>query len=162
MARSRVDGDAAQLVADAHEESKLALAELRDLARGIHPSVLTDRGLAAALDDLAARSAVPVTVVDAPVERLPAPVEATAYFVVAECLSNVGKYAEATGAWVAAHRVDGTLAIEVRDDGCGGADPAGSGLRGLTGRVRALDGRLAVDSPPGRGTVVRATVPVTR
>ena len=161
MARARVDGDAADLIAEAHEEAKLAVAELRDLARGIHPAVLTERGLTAALDDLAARSTVPVTVVDAPDERLPGAVEATAYFVVAESLANVAKYAQASSAWVAARRVDGTLEVEVHDDGVGGADPrAGSGLRGLDDRVRALDGRLAVHSPAGGGTRVRATVPV--
>ena len=162
MARARVDGEAGALVAEAHEESKLALAELRDLARGIHPAGLTERGLAAALDDRAARSAVPVTVEAAPDERLPAPIEATAYFVVAECLSNVAKYAEAQSAWVAAWRVDGALHVQVRDDGRGGADPAaGSGLRGLTDRVRALDGKLFVESPAGGGTRVSATVPLS-
>ncbi|HEY3020041.1 MAG TPA: sensor domain-containing protein [Solirubrobacteraceae bacterium] len=165
MARARLDGtggDVAALVAEAHDESKLALGELRDLARGIHPAVLTERGLSAALQDLAARSPVPVTVEAAPDERLPAAVEATAYFCVAECLANVAKYAHASAAWVAVRREPDALAVEVRDDGAGGADPAaGSGLRGLTDRVGALDGRLTVDSPPGRGTTVRAVVPLT-
>jgi len=165
MARARLDGaggDVAALVAEAHDESKLALAELRDLARGIHPAVLTERGLGAALQDLAGRSTVPVTVEAAPGERLPAAVEATAYFVVAECLANVAKYAHANGAWVSVRREPQELAVEVRDDGAGGADPAaGSGLRGLTDRVGALDGSLWVDSPPGAGTTVRAVVPLT-
>jgi signal transduction histidine kinase len=164
MARARLNGSdagVAELIADAHEESKLALVELRDLARGIHPAVLTDRGLTAALDDLAARSPVPVTVRAAPDERLPAAIEATAYFVVAECLANVAKYARADAAWVRV-RADGAwLDVEVGDDGAGGADPLnGSGLRGLTDRVGALDGQLSVLSPPGRGTVVHAVVPL--
>ena len=123
--------------------------------------MLTEPGLGAALQDLAGRSPVPVTVEAAPGERLPAAVEATAYFVVAECLANVAKYAHASGAWVAVRREPRALAVEVRDDGAGGADPAaGSGLRGLTDRVGALDGHLWVDSPPGAGTTVRAVVPL--
>jgi signal transduction histidine kinase len=164
MARARLDGAddaAAALVAEAHDESKLALVELRDLARGIHPAVLTDRGLRAALQDLAGRSTVPTHLVDAPEERLAPAVEATAYFVVAECLANVAKYAQAGNAWVTARREDGALAVEIQDDGVGGADAdGGSGLRGLTDRVRALDGDLAVDSAPGRGTLVRAMLPL--
>jgi signal transduction histidine kinase len=164
MARARLDGadDAAKtLVAEAHDESKLALAELRDLARGIHPAVLTDRGLAAALDDLAARSVVPVDVRAAPADRLPSAVEATAYFVVAECLANVAKYAGAQSAWVRVRENGARLDIEVGDDGAGGADPLnGSGLRGLTDRVGALDGELTVHSPAGHGTIVRAVVPL--
>src|SRR4051794_8896426 len=164
MARARLDGadeKAAQLVAEAHDESKLALAELRDLARGIHPAMLTERGLRAALEDLAARSTVPVHLVDAPGDRLAPPVEATAYFVVAECLANVAKYARADAAWVTARRENGALAVEIQDDGAGGADPGrGSGLRGLTDRVRALDGALSVTSAPGQGTLVRAVLPL--
>jgi signal transduction histidine kinase len=164
MARAKLNGDddgLTTLVTEAHEESKLALAELRDLARGIHPAVLTERGLAAALDDLAARSVVPVDVRDAPADRLPSAVEATAYFVVAECLANVAKYAGAQSAWVRVRENGARLDIEVGDDGAGGADPRdGSGLRGLTDRVGALDGELTVHSPPGHGTVVRAVVPL--
>jgi signal transduction histidine kinase len=165
MARARLDGadDAtAQLVAEAHDESKLALAELRDLARGIHPAVLTERGLRAALEDLAGRSTVPTYLVDAPDERLAPAVEATAYFVVAECLANVAKYAHAETAWVTARRENGALSVEIQDDGQGGADPGrGSGLRGLTDRVHALDGALSVASAPGQGTLVRAVLPLT-
>jgi signal transduction histidine kinase len=164
MARAKLNGSddgVAALVAEAHEESKLALTELRDLARGIHPAVLTDRGLAAALDDLAGRSVVPVTVRAVPDERLPGAIEATAYFVVAECLANVAKYAQADAAWVRVIQQDGRLDVEVGDDGAGGADPAsGTGLRGLTDRVGALDGELSVHSPPGHGTVVRAVLPL--
>jgi signal transduction histidine kinase len=164
MARAKLNGsdDAlATLITEAHEESKLALTELRDLARGIHPTVLTERGLAAALDDLAARSVVPVTVREAPADRLPSAVEATAYFVVAECLANVAKYAQARSAWVRVRENGARLDVEVGDDGAGGADPRnGSGLRGLTDRVGALDGQLTVHSPPGQGTVVRAVVPL--
>ena len=159
MARKRLGDD--DLLAEAHEESKLALAELRDLARGIHPAILTDRGLGAALEDLAARSTVPTQVEAAPERRLPAAVEATAYFVVAEGLANVAKYADAQRAWVSAALSPGRLVVEVRDDGAGGADASrGSGLRGLDDRVRALDGRLEVESPPGAGTRLRATLPV--
>src|SRR4029077_3727572 len=124
---------------------------------GIHPAVLTERGLRAALEDLAGRSTVPVTIEAAPDERLPSHVESTAYFVVAECLANVAKYAHANAAWVAARVEDGRLAVEVHDDGAGGADPsAGSGLRGLADRVHALDGSITFESPPGGGTFVRA------
>jgi signal transduction histidine kinase len=162
MARKRLDGQdgAAELVAEAHEEAKLAIEELRDLARGIHPAVLTDRGLAAALEDLAARSTVPAIVEAAPEPRLAPAVEATAYFVVAEGLANVAKYAGARNAWISARLAGGELVVEVRDDGTGGADPdKGSGLRGLRDRVSALDGRLEVSSPPGAGTSLRATLP---
>jgi signal transduction histidine kinase len=162
MARNRLPAEdgAAELVAEAHEESKLALAELRDLARGIHPAVLTERGLAAALEDLAARSTVPTVLEEAPEQRLSSALEATAYFVVAEGLANVTKYARAEHAWVSARLGYGRLDVEVRDDGAGGADPAkGSGLRGLADRVGALDGRIEVDSPPGAGTRVRAMLP---
>jgi signal transduction histidine kinase len=162
MARRRLNGDeaTAQLVAEAHEDAKLAIAELRDLARGIHPAVLTERGLAAALEDLAARCPVPAEVEAAPADRLAPAVEATAYFVTAEGLANVAKYANAERAWVSARLVGGELIVEVRDDGAGGADPArGSGLRGLADRVGALAGRLELESAPGAGTRLRATLP---
>jgi signal transduction histidine kinase len=145
------------LVDDALEHAQAAIDNLRDLATGIHPAVLTDRGLTAALETLASRSPVPVEL-DAELEqRLPMPVETTAYFVVAEALTNVGKYARASHAVVAV-RLDGDrLEVEVRDDGVGGADAsAGSGLRGLADRVNAMKGTLEVCSPPGRGTRVYA------
>lgn len=165
MAQSRLPEDeetAAQLIAEAHEESRLALEELRDLARGIHPAILTDRGLGPALEDLAGRSTTPVRIAAVPPSRLPAAIEAAAYFAVAECLANVDKYAGAGSATVTVARGAGALDVEVADDGCGGADPAsGSGLRGLADRLGALDGRLEVDSPSGAGTRVRATIPIT-
>ncbi len=138
-----------------------ASAELRELARGIHPAVLTERGLTAAVGAVAARCVVPVEVVDELEERLPPAVEATAYFTVAEALTNVAKYAEATHAVVSLNRSEDALVVEVRDDGIGGASTgAGSGLSGLADRVGALDGTLSVDSPAGAGTVVRAVLPV--
>jgi signal transduction histidine kinase len=138
----------------------LALAELRELARGIHPAILTEAGLGAALAALAERAAVPARVVAAPQGRLPAAVESTAYFVVCEALANVAKHARASRATITAHQAGGRLRVEVADDGVGGTDPArGSGLRGLADRVAALDGRLQVDSPPGQGTRVVAELP---
>ena len=140
MAEQRVDaGDpgAAELVRQAGEEAQLALKELRDLARGIHPAILTNRGLPAALEDLASRATVPVDVVATPDERLPDPVEAAAYFVVSECLANVGKHAEATSATVSVRAVDERLYVEVSDDGRGGAAlDGGSGMQGLAGPRR--------------------------
>jgi signal transduction histidine kinase len=149
------------LVAAAQEELTTALEELRELARGIHPAVLSDRGLQAAVEALAVRSPLPVRVVEVPGERLPEPVEAAAYFVIAEALTNVAKYADANEATVAVRRQNGHALVEVRDDGVGGADPArGSGLEGLADRVGALDGSLSLDSPPGAGTILRAEIPV--
>jgi len=162
MARGRVadDAPAAPLIDGAMGELEAALAELRELARGIHPAVLTDRGLGPALEGLAARATVPVALDVPREERLPPPVEAAAYFLVSEALANVAKYSGATHAEVRVERRDGHALVEVRDDGVGGADPArGSGLAGLSDRVAALDGRLAVESPAGRGTVVRAEIP---
>ena len=162
LARRRVpdDAEAAPLLEEAMEELSETLGELRELARGIHPALLADRGLDAALPALARRSAVPVELVGVPGERLPAPVETAAYFVVAEALTNVAKYALASRAEVSVSRVNGRAVIEVRDDGVGGADPSGgSGLRGLADRVGALDGRLVVESPAGLGTRVRAEIP---
>jgi signal transduction histidine kinase len=155
------DGRSAVTMLDAaRDELARALEELRELARGIHPAVLTDRGLEAALEALADRAPLPVSLDQMPAERLPAPVEAAAYFVVAEALTNVAKYAAASSAEVRIHRNGGYAVVEVRDDGVGGADPAvGTGLRGLADRLAALDGRLEVLSPPGEGTTVRAEVP---
>jgi len=160
-ARLRESAEEAESLLDAaSEELAQALEELRELARGIHPAVLTDRGLDAALEALADRAPVPVALDELPAQRLPAAVEAAAYFVVAESLTNVAKYAGAHEAHVRVARLNGAAVVEVRDDGVGGARPAaGSGLRGLADRLAALDGRLEVDSPPGHGTIVRATIP---
>jgi PAS domain S-box-containing protein len=167
LAERRLDADADAdpgavrgLLAQAHGEVEQALGELRELARGLHPAVLTDRGLAAALEALATRAPVPVEVVGAPDERLPERVEAAAYYVVSEALANVTKYARASAVRVEVEQVDGHLVVTVSDDGVGGADAAaGSGLRGLADRVEALGGRLEVTSPPGAGTTLRARVP---
>lgn len=155
------DPDGARtLLDDAIEELTAATAELRELARGIHPAILTDRGLDAAVHALAGRATVPVEVGAVPTERLSPPVESTAYFVVAEALTNVARYSQASFAAVDIERENGTLVVEVRDDGIGGADPAhGSGLRGLSDRVASVDGRLVVTSEPGSGTIVHAEIP---
>jgi signal transduction histidine kinase len=156
------DPTAVDLVRQAGEEAQLALTELRDLARGIHPAILTNRGLPAALEDLAARATVPVEVTAVPSERLPDPVEAAAYFVVSECLANVGKHAEATSATVSAGVTAGRLEVVVADDGVGGAElDGGSGIQGLKDRVGAVSGSLAIDSPQGAGTRVVASIPLT-
>ena len=162
MARAKLETDpaaATALVGEAHEEAKRALAELRDLARGIHPAVLADRGLDAAISALAARSPVPVGI-DVATGRLPDPVESAAYFVVAEALTNAAKHAQAAEISVRITRHRDLLIVEVIDDGAGGADPArGTGLRGLADRVAAVDGHLTVTSPPGGPTVIRAELP---
>jgi signal transduction histidine kinase len=162
-ARRQAESDPglAELLDRAQEELHTSLEELRELARGIHPAVLTDRGLEPALQALSARTPVPVTVeVDAP-ERLPGAVESAAYFVVSEALTNVAKYAKASHAAVTVRQTNGRVRVEVRDDGVGGADATGgSGLRGLADRVSALDGTLSLDSPPGRGTRLRAEIPL--
>jgi signal transduction histidine kinase len=154
------DGAASAMLDAARDELARALEELRELARGIHPAVLTDRGLEPALEALAERAPLPVSLDQMPAERLPAPVEAAAYFVVAEALTNVVKYAGASTAAVRIRRNGSYAVVEVHDDGVGGADPTiGTGLRGLADRLAALDGRLEVHSPPGEGTTVRAEVP---
>jgi signal transduction histidine kinase len=156
------DPAAAELVRQAGEEAQLALKELRDLARGIHPAILTNRGLPAALEDLASRATVPVEVLATPGERLPDAVQAAAYFVVSECLANIGKHANAETATVAVSVQDGQLTVEVSDDGVGGAElDGGSGIQGLADRVGALSGSLAVDSPAGGGTRVTAVIPLS-
>ena len=154
------DPEAARGILDeAHGQAKLALEELRDLARGIHPAVLTDRGLDPALSALAARSPVPVEV-DYQVDgRLPINVESAAYFVASESLANIGKHASATVAVVNVEEDNGNLVVEVMDDGVGGAVPTGNGLAGLADRVEALGGSLAVVSPEGGPTLIRARIP---
>jgi len=158
----RTDPEGAdRLLAASGEELGQALTELRELARGIHPAVLTDRGLPAALDALAGRATTPVVLDVDLADRLPPPIEAAAYYVVSEALANVAKYASASEVVVTVARANGVARIEVVDDGIGGADAVrGSGLRGLADRVEALDGTLVVLSPPGRGTSVRAEIPV--
>jgi signal transduction histidine kinase len=142
-------------------ESKLAIDEVRELARGIHPAILTEEGVGAAVESLADRSPVPVRIEETPDRRYADPIEATAYYVVAESLANTAKYASATLATVAIRDEDGTITVEVTDDGVGGADlHAGTGLRGLLDRVSAVGGRLTVEDPARGGTVVRAEIPL--
>jgi signal transduction histidine kinase len=147
-------------VAEAHDEAKRALSDVLNLARGIHPAILTDRGLDPALSALAARSPVPVDVrVDVP-RRAPASVEAAAYFVVSEALTNVAKHARAERAQVTVRLApDDRLTIQVQDDGIGGADPNAAGLAGLRDRVRALDGEMHLLSPEGGPTVLLVELP---
>jgi signal transduction histidine kinase len=169
MAKDKLDDDperARELMAEAHEQAKQAIAELRDFARGIHPAVLGDRGLDAALSALAARSPIPVHVQASIPERPAATVEATAYFVVSEALTNVAKHAAARQAWVTVVRYGDRLVVDVRDDGRGGAEPqhanglqAGSGLRGLRDRVAAVDGTFTLSSPLGGPTVIQVVLP---
>ncbi|PWI44678.1 sensor histidine kinase [Streptomyces sp. ICBB 8177] len=160
LAEGRADEEVARMVDEAHGEVKLALQELRDLARGIHPAVLTDRGLDAALSSVAARCTVPVRVVtDLPARPAPA-IEGIAYFTASELLTNVSKHSGARTASVDVWRADARLMIQVRDDGRGGASAdAGSGLAGLAERLDAVDGVLVVDSPTGGPTVVTAELP---
>jgi signal transduction histidine kinase len=156
----RNDEDAAPaLVSEALELAEQANADLRELAHGILPTVLTKGGLRTGVDALASQTPVPVEI-DVSVDRLPTAVEATAYFVVAEALTNVAKHARAGHAEVMAQIEDGTLTVQVRDDGVGGARPDGSGLVGLRDRVAALDGRLRVESPADGGTLVAAAIPL--
>ncbi|WP_410785792.1 sensor domain-containing protein [Kribbella sp. C-35] len=148
------------LIEEAHSEAMQAIVEIRDLTRGLHPPVLTDRGLDAALSAVAVRSPVPIHVRIGIHRRPSLTIESIAYFVVTEALANVAKHAEAAHAEVTVRRVGDVLRIEVRDDGRGGADPSkGTGLRGLTDRVAGVDGWLTVDSPPGGGTTLTAEVP---
>lgn len=148
------------LLAEAGSELDQALDELRELARGIHPAMLAERGLAVALQVLGERAPVPVEITRIPDGRLPEPIEAAIYYVVAEAITNVAKYAQATKATVAIERWSGIATVVVSDDGIGGAEPGpGSGLVGLADRVEALGGRLHIDSPPGRGTQLSAEIP---
>ena len=163
LLRSSVDGNAraAALLDETEPEVQAALRELRELASGIHPAVLADQGLAAAVRTLADRAPVPVQV-QARSSRFPPHVETAAYFVVAEALANLAKYAQAWRGWVTIEERDGQAVVEVGDDGLGGANVNGSGgtgLRGLADRVGALDGRLLIDSRPGAGTRLIAEIP---
>jgi signal transduction histidine kinase len=160
-AKLPADPDAAMPIArEARVAVVAALEELRELSHGIHPAVLTERGLEAALEELTDRAALPVFLEVSVHPRAPAQVEAAAYFVVSEALTNAAKHSHAAEVRVTASRTDDLLIVEVVDDGIGGAVPhGGSGLRGLTDRVEALGGRLTVSSPPGRGTSLRAEVP---
>ena len=143
------------------DQAERTIVELRELAHGILPSVLSRGGLRAGAEALASRMPVPVEI-GVSVGRLPPAVEATAYFVVAEALTNVAKHASAAHAAVVARIDDGTLLVEVRDDGVGGASADGTGLVGLADRLAVLDGRLEVDSPPGGGTRLTAAIPLPR
>jgi signal transduction histidine kinase len=164
MAREKLGpdaGEAGRLLDRSRQELDEALKEIRELACGIHPTVLSDRGLGAAVEALARRAPLPVEVGDVPAQELPEQVELVAYFVVSEALTNVAKHASATRASVTMTRSNGRLAVEISDDGVGGADlDLGTGLRGLTDRLAALEGQLEVDSKPGRGTTLRARIPL--
>jgi signal transduction histidine kinase len=157
-AEERLHGDpeAAELVRQAREEATAAIGELRSLARGIAPPILTDRGLAAAVEALASRAPGEVAVTADPGARAPVAVETAAYFVVAESLTNVAKHAPGASATVSIERTDDHLIVEVADDGPGGARSDGSGLTGLRRRVEALDGKLTLTSPLGAGTTIHA------
>jgi signal transduction histidine kinase len=163
VARSKLRDDpgaADSLLAEAGDELDSALEELRELARGLHPAVLSERGLRTAVESLALRAPVPVEVGQLPSERLPEPIELAAYFVISEALTNIAKYADATQASVSVERYNGRVVVAVADDGVGGADPGrGSGLHGLADRIAVLEGRLDVKSEPGRGTTVKASIP---
>jgi len=153
------DPEVDRLIAETVDQLQGAVEELRELARGVHPAILTEDGLAAALESLASRTPFPVEL-DVAEERLPPQVEATAYFLACEALANVVKHANASKATIRAGRRNGLLVVEVSDDGVGGVDAeAGSGLRGLADRVEALGGRLRIDSPPGGGTRIGGEIP---
>lgn len=157
----RVDPAALETLDQASAEAKAALGELRELARGIHPAILTEAGLGAAVQSLADRSAVPVSVEGATAERFAPPVQGTAYFVVSEGLANVNKYARATHASVRLRREPDALTVEIFDDGVGDADPSrGSGLNGLVDRLAAVNGTLEIQSPTGAGTRLTAHIPI--
>jgi signal transduction histidine kinase len=154
-----VGGEAESLVGEALDQAQQGNAELRELAHGILPAVLTRGGLRAGVDAVVQRLALPIGV-DVPAERFPAEIEASAYFVVAEALTNVVKHSQAERADVVAAVEGGLLRVEVRDDGIGGADPDGHGLVGLGDRATALGGRLDIESPAGGGTLVAAAIPL--
>jgi signal transduction histidine kinase len=149
------------MLTGAGDDLKHALDELRELARGLHPAVLTDRGLAPALESLANRSPFPVTIVGLPVGRFPEPVEAAIYYVVAESLTNAAKHSGSAEGCVELSTTPETVVVEIRDNGSGGADLSrGSGLRGLVDRVEAFGGTLQLESPVDGGTIVRAELPL--
>ena len=164
LAQQAVENDpaaAATILAEAADELNRALEELRELARGLHPAILTDRGLQAAFESLANRAPFPVEITGASGERFEEAIEAAIYYVVAESLTNAAKYAEPSAARIHMSTTNTAVAVEIEDDGRGGANlGGGSGLRGLTDRVEALGGRLGVRSPVGAGTVVRAQLPL--
>jgi len=154
------EGKAEPLVEEALKHAQQGNAELRELAHGILPAVLTRGGVRAGVDALVTRLDLPVEV-DVPADRFQEEIEASAYFIVAEALTNVVKHSHATRAEVSASAYDGSLRIDIRDDGSGGADPGGHGLVGMNDRVTALGGRLQIDSPMGGGTRVTATLPLS-
>jgi signal transduction histidine kinase len=166
LAQARIADDpeaASQLIAQAREEAQLAVKELRELARGIHPALLSDRGLGPALEALAARAPVPVEVSGVPDHPLPQEVEAAVYYVTAEALTNMAKHAHADAAWVELTVENGCVRLQIRDDGVGGADSsAGGGVAGLCDRVEALEGAMTIDSPLDGGTTVTAEIPLRR
>jgi signal transduction histidine kinase len=158
---ARGDADVDELLTEAEDELAGTLEDLRALARGIHPALLTEEGLAAAVEALARRASVPVILAELPSRRLPAAVEAAAYYVAAEALANVAKHAHASAVTLSVHPIDDRLVIDIRDDGAGGARTmAGGGLVGLQDRVAALDGTLRVAGDPGAGTCVHAEIPL--
>jgi signal transduction histidine kinase len=166
LARATLEGvpaEAMAVIERAHEEAKEALRELRDLVQGLQPAILASRGLDAALSGIAARAPLPVNLsVELPGAGLPGTVEAVAFFIVSEALTNTAKHAGATQATVTVRRDGGVLAVTITDDGRGGADPEqGSGLRGLRQRAASVDGTLRIDSPPGGPTVITAQLPIT-
>jgi PAS domain S-box-containing protein len=165
LAAQKLDSDpvaARAALVDAGDELALALDELRELARGLHPALLSEQGLPAAVEALAGRATVPVEIEDIPDERLPEAIETAVYYMIAEALTNVTKYAQASAVRVRVGASDRRVVVEVYDDGLGGANPAGgSGLRGLADRVESLGGSLDVVSPAGAGTSLRAEIPVT-
>ncbi len=164
IAQSRLAADpaeAAELLDEATNELAVAIDELRELARGIHPAVLSDRGLEPALQALCARTPTPVNLDVALSDRLPPSIEVAAYYTVAEALTNVAKYANVNRVGVSVSRVNGAARVEVVDDGVGGANPdIGSGLAGLVDRIEALEGTIDIVSPVGRGTALRAEIPI--
>jgi PAS domain S-box-containing protein len=162
LIRRRLETDPSQvpaLVEGAQAELTLALEEIRELVQGLHPRVLSERGLGPALEAVAERSLLPVEIVELPRERLPARVEAAAYYIVCEALTNAAKHSEATTVTVRVEQNGARTLVEVADDGVGGADPHGTGLRGLADRVAALGGVFSVTSDAGGGTVLRAELP---